>query len=56
MCAEVLAAQGIPFTPAEPEDWDTGVPLPGAAVRAVPSLDEAIAHIDAHGTEHTRAS
>ena len=52
-CAEVLAAQGIPFTPAEPADWDREFLSLVAAVRAVPSLDEAIAHIDAHGTQHT---
>jgi glutamate-5-semialdehyde dehydrogenase len=53
VCAEVLAAQGIPFSPAEPEDWDREFLALVAAVRAVPSLDEAIAHIDAHGTQHT---
>ncbi|MFO0629077.1 MAG: glutamate-5-semialdehyde dehydrogenase [Polyangiales bacterium] len=52
-CADVLAAQGIPFTPAAPEDWDREFLSLVAAVRAVGSLDEAIAHIDAHGTQHT---
>jgi glutamate-5-semialdehyde dehydrogenase len=34
-----------------------GVPLPGAGGATVPSLDEAIAHIARHGTEHSaRAS
>ena len=52
-CAEVLAAQGIPFVPAVDADWDTEFLSLVAAVRAVPSLDEALAHIAAHGTQHT---
>lgn len=54
-CAEVLAAQGISCERAQPEDWDREFLSLVAAVRAVPSLDAAIAHIDAHGTQHTAA-
>lgn len=54
-CADLLAAQGISFEAATSDDWDREFLSLVAAVRAVSSFDEAIAHIDAHGTQHTAA-
>jgi glutamate-5-semialdehyde dehydrogenase len=41
--------------PAIDEDWDTEYLEPILSVRTVKSLDEAMAHIAAHGSEHTDA-
>ncbi len=40
---------------ATPEDWDTEYLAPIIAVKVVSGLDEAIAHINAHGSHHTEA-
>ena len=39
--------------PATPEDWDTEYLAPILAIKVVVSLDEAIAHINTHGSHHT---
>jgi glutamate-5-semialdehyde dehydrogenase len=41
--------------PATPQDWDTEYLDAILAVKCVVDLDEAIAHIRAHGSEHTEA-
>jgi glutamate-5-semialdehyde dehydrogenase len=41
--------------PASDEDWDTEYLLPILAVKTVAGLDEAIAHINRHGSHHTEA-
>jgi glutamate-5-semialdehyde dehydrogenase len=40
---------------ATPADWDTEYLAPIIAVKVVSGLDEAIAHINAHGSHHTEA-
>jgi len=40
---------------ATPEDWDTEYLAPIIAVKVVSGLDEAIAHINRHGSHHTEA-
>jgi glutamate-5-semialdehyde dehydrogenase len=40
---------------ATPEDWDTEYLAPIIAVKVVDGLDEAIAHINRHGSHHTEA-
>ncbi len=40
---------------AAPEDWETEYLAPIIAVKVVSGLDEAIAHINAHGSHHTEA-
>ena len=39
--------------PATPEDWDTEYLAPILAIRVVAGLDEAMAHIARHGSQHT---
>ncbi len=39
--------------PATPEDWDTEYLAPILAIRVVADLDEAMAHIARHGSQHT---
>jgi len=46
-------AEGL--EPASEEDWDAEYCDLVLAVRVVPSLDEAIAHVNAHGSRHTDA-
>jgi glutamate-5-semialdehyde dehydrogenase len=41
--------------PARPEDWDTEYLAPILAVKMVDGLDDAIAHINRHGSGHTEA-
>ena len=68
MVAEDLRARGVELRgcpralaelpwmqPATEADWDTEYGEPILAVRIVDSLDEAIAHIHAHGSGHTEA-
>ena len=43
------------ITPATPEDWDTEYLDAVLSVRQVSGLDEAIAHINRHGSRHTEA-
>ncbi len=40
---------------AAPEDWDTEYLAPILAIKAVDGVDEAIAHINRHGSHHTEA-
>ncbi|MGF6148125.1 Gamma-glutamyl phosphate reductase [Kingella potus] len=49
------AAALIGGTPAQPEDFDTEFADYILAVKTVGSADEAIAHIDTHGTRHSDA-
>jgi glutamate-5-semialdehyde dehydrogenase len=44
-----------PITPATAVDWETEFLDLILAVKVVDSLDEAVAHIEAHGTGHTKA-
>jgi glutamate-5-semialdehyde dehydrogenase len=41
--------------PAKPEDWDTEYLAPILAIRIVDGLDEAMTHINRHGSRHTDA-
>ena len=50
VCARFPAAK-----PASEEDWDTEYLAPIIAVRLVPGLEEAVAHINRHGSHHTEA-
>jgi len=52
---ELLAAQGLPCTPATEEDWRTEYLAPIVSIRIVEGLDEAIAHIATYGSAHTDA-
>lgn len=53
-CPRALAL--VPdMIPATPEDWDTEYGELILSVRIVDSLDEAVAHIHAHGSSHTEA-
>ena len=49
------AAQRVPMNPASDEDWDTEYLALELAVGVVDSADEAIAHINAHGSGHSEA-
>jgi glutamate-5-semialdehyde dehydrogenase len=49
------AAPGIEVGVAGDEDWDTEYLAPELAVGVVDSPDEAIAHINAHGSGHSEA-
>jgi glutamate-5-semialdehyde dehydrogenase len=40
---------------ATPEDWDTEYLAPILAIKTVDGVDEAIAHINSHGSHHTEA-
>jgi len=51
--ARVLRAAGIECVEATERDWDTEYLALELAVRTVRSLDEAMDHIAAHGSEHT---
>jgi len=51
--AEALAAVGVASTPATAAHWDTEFLALEIAVKVVDHLEEALAHIAAHGTEHT---
>ncbi|WP_440899937.1 glutamate-5-semialdehyde dehydrogenase, partial [Actinosynnema sp.] len=50
---EGFAGEGV--VPAADEDWDTEYLSMDIAARVVGSLDEAVAHIAAHGSGHTEA-
>jgi glutamate-5-semialdehyde dehydrogenase len=53
---DVLAGAGIAgIKPATHADWDTEYLAPILSIRVVQGLDEAIAHINAHGSRHTDA-
>jgi glutamate-5-semialdehyde dehydrogenase len=51
--AKALQRAGIPYVAASEADFDTEFLALILAVRAVPSLDAALAHIAEHGTQHT---
>ncbi len=50
-----LEMRGLAVEPARPGDWDTEHLALRAGVRVVASLDEALAHIEAHGSGHSEA-
>ena len=55
---ELLARLGVPglaVEPAGPDDWDREHLALRAGVRVVASMDEALAHIEAHGSKHSEA-
>ena len=52
-CRAVIAAQGIACDAATDADWDAEYLDCVLSVKAVASVDEAIAHINAHGSHHT---
>jgi glutamate-5-semialdehyde dehydrogenase len=58
-CERALAhLEAVPrelLKPATPEDWDTEYLAPVISIKVVDSLDEAIAHINRHGSHHTDA-
>jgi glutamate-5-semialdehyde dehydrogenase len=49
------AAPGVAIDVATDEDWDTEYLAPELAVAVVASADEAIAHVNAHGSGHSEA-
>jgi glutamate-5-semialdehyde dehydrogenase len=49
------AAPGLPIHAATDEDWDTEYLALELAVGVVDSVDEAIAHVNAHGSGHSEA-
>jgi glutamate-5-semialdehyde dehydrogenase len=49
------AAPGVPIDAATEQDWDTEYLALEMAVGVVKSTDEAIAHINAHGSGHSEA-
>jgi glutamate-5-semialdehyde dehydrogenase len=49
------AAQGLTVLPATDEDWDTEYLALELAVGVVDSAEEAIAHVNAHGSGHSEA-
>ena len=46
---------GLKVKPAEPEDWGTEFLSLVAGVKVVDSLDEALEHVDTHGSGHSEA-
>ncbi|MET0507670.1 MAG: glutamate-5-semialdehyde dehydrogenase [Burkholderiaceae bacterium] len=50
---QLLDAAGIAAAPATEEDWRTEYLAPILAIRIVDGLDEAIAHINGYGSNHT---
>lgn len=55
IAAERGLAEGEQWMAATVEDWATEYLAPEIAVRCVPGVDEAIAHINAYGTKHSEA-
>jgi glutamate-5-semialdehyde dehydrogenase len=51
----ILAADALPCAAATEEDWRTEYLAPILSIRVVPGLDEAIAHINTYGSNHTDA-
>lgn len=45
----------LALSPADEQDWDTEYTDKIVSVRCVSGLDEALAHIEAHGSKHTEA-
>jgi len=55
-CEETrAAAHGLPVAEATEEDWDAEYGAPVVAAKVVGSLDEAIEHVNRHGSGHTEA-
>ncbi|MDE2082989.1 MAG: glutamate-5-semialdehyde dehydrogenase [Burkholderiales bacterium] len=58
-CARSLALlRGLPgarLVAASPADWDTEYLAPVISIKVVDTLDEAIAHVNRHGSHHTDA-
>ena len=52
-CAQVQAILGDKVLPASAEDWDTEYLAPILAIKIVADINEAIAHINRHGSHHT---
>ena len=50
-----LNVPGLSVEPAGPDDWDAEHLALRAGVRVVGSMDEALAHIEAHGSRHSEA-
>ncbi|PRQ09143.1 Gamma-glutamyl phosphate reductase [Enhygromyxa salina] len=53
--ATIELAAGLPVEPASDADWDTEYGEMILAVRQVGSLDDALTHIERHGSRHTAA-
>lgn len=51
----LLTASDIPVVAALEEDWDTEYLAPILSIKLVPNMDEAIEHINNHGSHHTDA-
>jgi glutamate-5-semialdehyde dehydrogenase len=52
---ELLASHGIACRPATEEDWRTEYLAPILSIRILAGIDEAIAHINEYGSNHTDA-
>ena len=52
-CSRCLEVFGEYMQPATADDWDAEYNAPILAVRILDSLEEAIAHINTHGSQHT---
>ena len=55
LLAQIEAPAGLAVEAAQPADWDTEHLALRAGVRVVDSLDDALAHLDAHGSGHSEA-
>ncbi|HEX4510268.1 MAG TPA: glutamate-5-semialdehyde dehydrogenase [Burkholderiaceae bacterium] len=53
--AALAAVAGARVTPAQASDWDAEYLAPVISIKVVDSLDEAIVHINRHGSHHTDA-
>ena len=53
--AALRGVEGARLEPAHDSDWDEEYLAPIISVKVVDSLDEAIAHINRHGSHHTDA-
>ncbi len=53
--AALQAVPGAQLVPATEADWDTEFLAPIISIKVVDSLDEAMAHINRHGSHHTDA-
>lgn len=51
----LAASLGLAASPAQPSDWDTEYGDLIVSVRACSDLDDAIGHIEQHGSKHTEA-
>jgi glutamate-5-semialdehyde dehydrogenase len=53
--AAALAGRGVTVAPADEDDWDTEYLALVIAIRVVDSLEDAIDHINTHGSGHSEA-